>query len=130
MKNEKTPLPVCGTGSGEDGQIALEGFEAPHADFTSSSKKAQAISALLLRGSANGISLQQLQALTGLDERKIRRMILRERLGGACICINCRDGYFLAESEAERDSCARSMLHRATEIRRTAEAIAAAEVET
>jgi biotin operon repressor len=89
----------------------------------------QEIAALLLRGSADAIPLQQLQALTGLDGRTVRRLIQKERQSGACICCNSRGGYFLAETEAERDTCARSMLHRAAEIKRTAEAIAAAEVE-
>ena len=69
-----------------------------------------------------------IQTLTGLDERTVRRMIWRERLGGACICMDCRSGYYLAATAAERDRCARSMEHRAAEIYRTAQAIASAEV--
>ncbi len=132
MKNEKTPLPVCGTGSGEDGQLSLGEVRLPDPDSIMPRPGAQAvsISSLLLRGSANAVPLQHLQRMTGLDERVIRRMIWHERQGGACICVNCRDGYFLAVSEAEREACVRSMLHRSEEIRRTAEAIAAAEVET
>ena len=111
------------------GQIVLEGFGDPQPDCTTSSRKPQAISSLLLRGSTNAVTLQHLRAVTGLDERTIRRKIHRERLAGACVCEDNRRGYFLAETLAERDTCVRSMEHRAAEIYRTAQAIAAAEVE-
>lgn len=110
------------------GQIALEGFEAPQADCTTSSQKPQGVSALLLHGEANAIPLGLLAALTGWDRRVIRRQIQLERQAGACICVNCRDGYYLAETEAERDACARSMHNRAAEVERTARAIERAEV--
>ncbi len=110
------------------GQIALEDFEVPRTDSTTGSRRLQAISALLLHGEANAIPLCQLAAMTGLDRRVVRRLIQHERQAGACICVNCRDGYYLAETETERDACARSMFHRAAEIQRTAKAIADAEV--
>lgn len=112
------------------GQIALEGFGNPQTHSSTEKDAGQAISiaSLLLRGSANAVPLQRLQMLTGLDERTVRRMIWRERLGGACICMDCRSGYYLAATAAERDRCARSMEHRAAEIYRTAQAIAGAEV--
>lgn len=112
-------------------QTRLDGFdELPENHFITGQDRGQAISiaSLLLRGSANAVPLQHLRAVTGLDERTIRRMIHRERLEGACVCEDNRRGYFLAETLAERDRCARSMLHRAAEIYRTALAIAAAEV--
>ena len=127
MKKRKKAAPVLQHLDG-GGQIALEDFEAPRTDSTTGSRRLQAISALLLHGEANAVPLQHLRAVTGLDERTIRRMIWRERQDGACICMDCRSGYYLAESEAERDRCARSMFHRSDEIRRTAQAIAAAEV--
>lgn len=130
MNEEKTPLPVCETGSGKGDQIVLDGFSISNRQSTTKSCNNQSIAAMLLRGSANAIPLKHLQTLTGLEGRTIRRMISRERQAGACICVNNRDGYFLAETETERDVCARSMFVRAREVKRTAEAIAAAEVET
>lgn len=127
MSKTKKPLPVCETGSGEGGQLYFDGV-LPDPQSTTVKPAVQAISSLLLRGSANAVPLQHLQALTGLDERTVRRMIWRERLGGACICMDCRSGYYLAATAAERDRCARSMEHRAAEIYRTAQAIASAEV--
>ena len=128
MSATKKPLPVDQTESGEGGQIALDGFEAPRTDCISSSQKTQAISSLLLRGTANAIPLHHLRAVTGLDGRTIRRMIQAERRSGAAICADNRTGYYLAATPEERESCARSMLARADEVRRTAQAIAAAEV--
>lgn len=128
MKTEKEPLPVCETGNGENGQLTFDGVRLPASDSTTARQRTQGIAAFLLRGSANAIPLQHLQTLTGIDGRTIRRLIQRERQAGACICVNNRDGYFLAKTVAERDACARSMQHRAGEIERTAQAIAAAEV--
>ena len=53
----------------------------------------------------------------------IRRQIQLERQAGACICVNNRDGYFLAETEAERARCVASMRRRAAEVFKTADAI-------
>ena len=132
MSERQNAAPMDQIGSGDGGQLSFGEVRLPDPDSIMPRPGAQAvsISSLLLRGSANAVPLQHLQRMTGLEERVIRRMIWRERQGGACICVNCRDGYFLAASEAEREACARSMLHRSEEIRRTAEAIAAAEVET
>lgn len=124
---EKRPLPVYETGNGGE-QIALEGFEVPQEKSTTGKHPAQEISALLLRGAANAVSLRELEKITGLDGRTIRRKIQTERQGGRCICCDNQSGYYLAVDEYERDCCARSMIHRAAEIQRTARAIAAAEV--
>jgi len=81
------------------------------------------IAALLLRGEANALPLGELERITGLDRRMIRRRIQLERQAGACICVNCKDGYYLAETEAERARCVASMRRRAAEVYRTADAI-------
>ena len=128
MSKTKKPLPVDQTGSGEDGQLSLGGVRLPENHCSTGGDSSQEIAALLLRGSGNAIPLQHLQLLTGLDGRTVRRKIHAERRRGMCICEDNRRGYFLAENEAERDACARSMQHRAAEIQRTAEAIARSEV--
>lgn len=127
MSETKKPLPVDQTESGEGGQLYFDEV-LPDPQSTTVKPAVQAISALLLRGEANAVSLGQLAAMTGLDQRVIRRLIQRERQAGACICVNNRDGYYLAETVFERDACARSMLSRARAVERTAQAIASAEV--
>lgn len=131
MSETKKPLPVCGTGSGESGQLSFGEVRLPNPDSIMPRPGAQAvsISSLLLRGSGNAVPLQHLQVLTGLDGRTIRRKIWKERQAGACVCEDNRRGYFLAETVAERDSCARSMLARARAVEQTARAIASAEVD-
>jgi len=128
MKQTKKPLPVCETGSGEDGQLSLAEVWLPNPNFITSGKSTQGISALLLHGEANAIPISLLATWTGWNRRDIRRQIQRERQAGACICVNNRDGYYLADSEAERAACVRSMRHRAAEVERTARAIERAEV--
>ena len=106
-------------------QTRLDGFdELP--DFESITRLCEAqgvITPLLLHGEANAIPLGALETLTGLDRRMIRRRIQLERQAGACICVNCKDGYYLAETEAERARCVASMRQRAAEVYKTAAAI-------
>lgn len=129
MKQTKKPLPVCETGSGEDGQLSLAEVWLPNPNFITSGKSTQGISSLLLRGEANAIPISLLATWTGWDRRDIRRQIQRERQAGSCICVNNHDGYFLAETEAERARCVASMRRRAAETYRTADAIERAEVD-
>ena len=69
-----------------------------------------------------------MEKLTGLDGRTVRLMIERERREGMPILADNATGYYLPVTEHERAACVRSMLHRADEIRKTAEAIERAEV--
>ena len=128
MRDNKKPLPVCETGNGTGEQISLPDVLLSEENSTMSGKRAQGIFALLLCGEANAMPLAYLEKLTGLDRRDIRRRIQAERQAGACICVNNRDGYYLAETESERARCVRSMQHRAVEVMRTARAIERAEV--
>lgn len=81
------------------------------------------IAGLLLHGESHALPLGELERITGLDRRTIRRQIQSERQAGACICVNNRDGYYLAEDEVERARCVASMRRRAAETYRTADAI-------
>lgn len=109
-------------------QMAFAGVFDYDVDFTTSRTTPQQISDLLMHGSVNAVPLRELERLSGLDGRMIRRMIQVERKAGACICVNNHDGYYLAASEAERETYARSLFARAREVAATAAAIAAAEV--
>lgn len=96
------------------------GAEAEH---RGGSVRALNISDYLSHGQQSAITLRQLQTLTNLDGRTIRRMIERERRDGVPILSDNQTGYFLAENDDERDTFVKSMLHRANEIRLTAAAI-------
>lgn len=100
-------------------QLSIPGVRTGAVDHTAQI----GIAALLLHGEANALTLEVLETLTGLDRRLIRRKVQLERQAGACICVNNRDGYFLAENETERARCVASMRRRAAEVYRTADAI-------
>lgn len=100
-----------------------------HVDCTADSPARQPkISDFLGCGQENAISLKQLRAITGWDGRAIRLMIQRERLAGVPILADCKNGYFLAENEREKQSFVAQMFHRAAEIEKAATAVFAAEV--
>ncbi len=104
-------------------QIGLIGFsEIPHINSDYKSERGP-VSRFLLPGRSNAITLQTLEKWMGLDERTIRRMIGEERERLVPIVADNQSGYFLAETELEKKTCVLSMLHRANEIRKTAEAI-------
>ena len=80
------------------------------------------ISDLLPHGQANAVPLRLLVSMTGLDGRKIRLMIAQERREGVPIVSDNSSGYFLAETQVEREAFCQSMRHRAKEIMRAADA--------
>ena len=85
---------------------------------------AMLISTLLNSGRENALALRELVALTGEDERTVRRRIHAERKGGKLILSDNQNGYFLPERVEDVQQFARSMRHRAAEmahIARTAE---------
>ena len=93
----------------------------PQDDFsTDSSKKReekyQLISDLLHKGRNNGLTLQDLVKLTGMDERTIRRKIHVERKSGILIMADCVHGYFLPEDTYDVRRFIHSMSNRSKEI--------------
>lgn len=128
MSETKKPLPVYKTSSGEGGQLSLGGVRLPETKSNKRGDNLQDISFYLLPGERNARPLSYLVEVMGLHARSVRLKIQRERLAGAAILSNCQTGYFLAASEEERSRCVKSMLRRAAAIRKSAEAIAQAEV--
>ena len=57
---------------------------------------------LLHTGAENGITLRDLCSLTNQDGRAIRKQIEVERRAGIPILADCKNGYFLPDSEGER----------------------------
>ena len=93
----------------------------PQSDFnTDSSKKreekCELISNLLHKGRNNGLTLQDLVKLTGMDERTIRRKIHVERKSGILIMADCVHGYFLPEDTYDVRRFIHSMSNRSKEI--------------
>ena len=123
MKENKNARPsVAAPRQAEAGSILADSNSRPH--HTTSIPQAQVkITDLLLPGRENAIPRRDLEAITGLDGRDIRRMIERERRAGTPICADSSTGYYLPATDEERSACVRSMRHRAGEILRTAQAI-------
>lgn len=80
------------------------------------------IADFLLQGEANAIPRRTLESMTGWNGREIRLEIQRERLEGVPI-IGGQSGYFLAETQREKQAFVSSMRHRAGEIMRAAAAV-------
>ena len=119
MSAKEKARPAGGTA----GQAAENnaGRKIPQSDFnTDSSKKReekyQLISDLLHKGRNNGLTLQDLVKLTGMDERTIRRRIHAERKSGILIMADCVHGYFLPEDTYDVRRFIHSMSNRSKEI--------------
>ena len=119
MNAKENARPAGGTA----GQAAENnaGRKIPQDDFsTDSSKKReekyQLISDLLHKGRNNGLTLQDLVKLTGMDERTIRRKIHVERKSGMLIMADCVHGYFLPEDTYDVRRFIHSMSNRSKEI--------------
>ena len=119
MSKNKNARPAGGTA----GQAAEKdaASKIPQDDFsTDSSKKReekyQLISDLLHKGRNNGLTLQDLVKLTGMDERTIRRKIHVERKSGILIMADCVHGYFLPEDAYDVRRFIHSMSNRSKEI--------------
>ena len=120
MSKRKTRPDVGASERAETG-IALQ-CSFPGFNFTSPAPCGQwRLSELLPHGQANAVPLRLLVSMTGLDGRKIRLMIGQERREGVPIVSDNSSGYFLAETQVEREAFCRSMRHRAQEIMKVAE---------
>ena len=98
----------------------------PMNDYSTVLRKTPSISDLLHTGAENGVTLRELVAATGLNERVVRLKIQQERKNGKLILSNSRDGYFLPERPEDVLRFARSMSRRAAEIASIARAAEAA----
>lgn len=99
-------------------------FEFNHSSFdsTTSAAKAPQIFSLLQTGAENGVTLRELVAMTGMNERLVRLKIQQERKAGKLILSNNKDGYYLPECPGDVLRFARSMSRRAAEIASVARA--------
>lgn len=81
------------------------------------------ISGYLGAGIENALLLRELEALTGMNPREIRRQIQLERLTGVPILSDNLHGYYLAADDWEVTQFVRSMRKRAREILKVAQAV-------
>ena len=119
MSKNKNARPAGGTA----GQAAGTDFagHVPDHEYTTDAgenreEKYKLISDLLHKGRDNGLTLQDLVRLTGIDERTIRRRIHAERKSGILIMADCVNGYFLPEDTHDVRRFIHSMSNRSKEI--------------
>lgn len=105
--------------------VALTGTTISMSNSTTGGVDSQPgfIAGLLLYGPENGLTLKDLERITDWPGRTIRKAIESERRAGELIISDNRNGYYLTDDPGEAQRFARSMQHRAREIRRTARAI-------
>lgn len=132
MHSKKGTRPDVGASerAKESGRASRQGHVSASQSTTPAPQgQALKISGLLSHGAENGVTLHHLEKLTDLDGRTVRLMIRQERLGGVPICEDSRSGYYMPSSADERDTCAKRLRHRAAQIVKVADAIAAADIE-
>lgn len=81
------------------------------------------IADFLSTGVAYAVTLRDLVALTGQNERDVRKQIEAERRRGTPILSNSKDGYWLGENPDEIAQFVRGMKRRARQIQLTADAV-------
>ena len=122
-ENEKAPAGVAALAEAWKDDFAVNHSVS---DFITSAGKSLHIFELLQTGAENGVTLRELVAMTGMNERLVRLKIQQERRAGKLILSNNRDGYFLPENPEDVQCFARSMSRRAAEIASIARAAEAA----
>lgn len=110
----------------EQGQPSKKGHVS-NDEFITLNPPRQGVLRFLGHGSENGVTLRELQALTGRRGREIRREIEAARRAGCPILTDCQSGYFLPDDENEKVRFVRQMRSRAREILKTAAAVEKAE---
>lgn len=123
MNEKRNAHPTVGAvEQAQAGNVLADGYS--HDYCTSNSVAGQLkISDYLNCGPQGGMTIKDLEHMTGRKSREIRRQIERERRSGVLIISDNQNGYWMAADPAEAQMFARSMRHRAREIIRTARAI-------
>lgn len=96
-------------------------------DTTAGENRQLGIAGLLSHGAQNAITLKHLKQMVNLPGREIRRQMQMEREQHIPI-VSDRHGYYLAETEQERDRFVRGMKRRAAEIVKVAKAVEKAKI--
>lgn len=107
----------------ETAALAGMAFSCSYSTTDGTERQPGFIAGLLLYGPENGQTLRDLVHITQWPERAIRKEIEVERRAGALIISDNTHGYYLTDDPAEAQRFARSMRHRAAQIRQTATAV-------
>ena len=125
MDTKKARPSVAAPGQAVENGRVCETVQPSTHDSTTPAAEGQTfhVADFLRPGAENAMFRRDLMAMTGLRDRELRLMIEAERRQGIPILSDNIHGYFLPETQAERDRCVRSLRRRAVEIMTTAAAI-------
>lgn len=131
MSAEKKTHPTVAAVERVETGAGLDRSTTSTSKHTTSDQPGQAfrVADLLLHGRENAQPLKHLKGLLHTDGRTVRLAIRAERLSGIPICEDSRSGYYLPSNAQEKDLCAKRLRHRAAEVIKVADAIAAADIE-
>lgn len=117
MTREQKKARPDGGASGRAAGCDTAGQQSRTQYSTAKTKKAS-IYDLLPIGAENAVSRRELSALTGIEDRQLRRQIAKERRAGALILSSSEinGGYYRAASREELQRYVRSMQSRCREI--------------
>lgn len=116
MTNSKNARPDGG--ASEQAAGCNRACQQSRKQYNTGHEKKASIYDLLPVGAENAISRRELSALTGIEDRQLRRQIAQERRAGALILSSSESngGYYRAASRAELQRYVRSMQSRSREI--------------
>ena len=94
------------------------GGQQSRTQYNTEQKQKTSIFDLLPVGAENAVSRRELSALTGIEDRQLRRQIAKERRAGVLILSSSESngGYYRAASREELQRYVRSMQSRSKEI--------------
>ena len=94
------------------------GDQQSRTQYNTEQKQKTSIFDLLPVGAENAVSRRELSALTGIEDRQLRRQIAKERRAGVLILSSSESngGYYRAASREELQRYVRSMQSRSKEI--------------
>lgn len=125
-KREAVPVLQHQDGKVETGPASQAGPYL-HQQFTTAPPQGQAvkIADFLSKGESHAVPLRHLRELLHLPARTVRLMIRAERMGGTPILESSKadGGYYLPDSDHERERCVQRLRRRAAEIVKVADAI-------
>lgn len=128
MQDNKNAAPVLQYQDGK-AETGPDFHTGPHLHQQSTTPtppgQAVKIADFLSKGEAHAIPLRHLRELLHLPDRTVRLMIRAERMGGTPILESSKadGGYYLPDSDHERERCVQRLRRRAAEIVKVADAI-------
>ncbi len=128
-EQEKAAPGVSGIEDGS-GQILFDGFSLEGDFITQPGTDQAGIERYLLHGHDNALSVEALRIVTGLHPRKITQAVQDARRRGVAVLSSSHPGgYYLAETEDEKQRFVYSLRHRAKETALTLRCLERAQVE-